>query len=280
MTGSLPDGRNLLEEQDFHPIGIELKTSFLQAKAAGTIGNHRLTNPIFVNLWLPIMALADLDELIAEVDRTCPTVDWVERLRVAGELAAKLRALGDDLVTEFVEHARFHNRPWAEIGTALGVTRQAAQQRFLAPHKEYPSSDFSEELQVAMPAIKQVAVAHRHNYIGTEHVLLGITTEENSATRGLESLGVSVADLRRALEDRMTLGASAAAERIAFTPYARKVVAFAQEIATGHGVSTIACVDVLAGLVRLGRGFAAQYLRGLGVSEEGLDQLLPETREG
>jgi hypothetical protein len=226
------------------------------------------------------MALPDLDELIAEVDRTCPTVEWIERLRAAGELAAKLQALGDDLVTEFVEHARFANRPWAEIGAALGVTRQAAHQRFLAPHKEYPSSDFSEELQQAMPAIKQVAIAHRHNYIGTEHVLLGITKEENSATAQLESLGVSVPDLRRAIEDRMTLGASEAAERIAFTPYARKVMAFAQEVAAGHGASTITCADVLAGLVRLGRGFAAEYLRGAGVSEEGFDRPLPAPSNG
>src|ERR1039458_7748056 len=77
---------------------------FLAGKGSWDDRQVQIDKPYFVNLWLPIMALADLDELIAEVDRTCPTVDWVERLRVAGELAAKLRALGDDLVTEFVEH--------------------------------------------------------------------------------------------------------------------------------------------------------------------------------
>lgn len=213
-------------------------------------------------------AVPDLDELIAEVDRTCPTTDWMDRLATAAGLSTRLQVLGDDLVTEFVEHARFRSYSWAEIGAALGVTRQAAQQRFLAPHREYDPGEFSAELRHAMAAIKHVAVAHRHNYIGTEHVLLGVTAEEGAATRLLEDLGVSVDRLRRDVEAPLTLGASQAAARIAWTPYARKAMAHAKEVSAELGAEHIGCDHLMVGLVRLGRGAAAVALRDVGVTAE------------
>ncbi|MDT0546858.1 hypothetical protein [Streptomyces lonegramiae] len=64
-----------------------------------------------------------------------------------------------------------HGRSWTDIGTALGVTRQAAQQRFHAPHKRYDPETMSEDLRQAMTHVKRAAVQHRNNYIGTEHLL-------------------------------------------------------------------------------------------------------------
>jgi hypothetical protein len=212
------------------------------------------------------MALPDLDELIAEVDRTCASTDWIDRLATAAELATQLQALGDDLVTEFVEHARFASRSWAEIGAALGVTRQAAQQRFVAPHREYSDDQFSEELRRAMPLIKQVAVTYRHNYIGTEHVLLGIIRESNTATALLEASGVDVGAVREAIERKLEPGASHAGERIAWTPYARRSIALASEAAREAGANQIGCDHVVAGLVRVGRGGAAGLLRDAGIA--------------
>src|SRR5437870_13834514 len=91
------------------------------------------------------MSLPDLDDLIAEVDRTCPTAnptgggdqpDWIELLKAAAGLAGKLEALGDDLVEEYVEHCRLHRCSWAGIGEALGVARQAGPQRLQSPPQE------------------------------------------------------------------------------------------------------------------------------------------------
>jgi Clp amino terminal domain, pathogenicity island component len=211
------------------------------------------------------MMLPDLDNLIAEVDRICPSADEIERLKAAAELSARLQALGEELITEFVEHARFRSRPWAEIGVAMGVTRQAAQQRFTAPHLEYPLADFTEELSQAMPLIKQVAVQHRHNYIGTEHLLLGVTAEPNAATELIAARGASLQDLRGRLQAQLTLGASQAADRIPWTPYARKTLALAKQTATARHADAIGCDHVILGLIQLGRGPAAQALRELNV---------------
>lgn len=226
------------------------------------------------------MALPDLDDLIAEVDRTCTTAasrdgdvqpDWLELLKSAAELSGRLQALADDLVEDYVEHCRLHGCSWNDIGTALGVTRQAAQQRFLAPHRPYDPEEFSDELRQAMAEMKQVAVQHRNNYIGTEHVLWGLLAEDNSAARLLVADGVSLDKLRPALRARLGMGASQAAERIAFTPYSRKALATARELATKEHSETIGCDHLLIGLARVGRGVAATVLTEVGVDLDTLE---------
>src|SRR5438105_4230987 len=168
------------------------------------------------------MTVPDLDELIAEVDRTCADANWVTRLTAAASLAGQLQTLGDALVEEFVEHCRFHGSSWGDIGAALGVTRQAAQQKFLAPHREYnPDVEFEPELTASMADIKLAAVQRRHNYIGTEHLLLGLLSSANTATAALERAGADLSSLRDTIERHLSLGASQAAERIAWTPYSR-----------------------------------------------------------
>jgi Clp amino terminal domain, pathogenicity island component len=236
------------------------------------------------------VSFPDLDDLIAEVDRTCDTADhahsgepgqpdWLALLAVAARLAGRLQALADDLVEDYVEHCRMHGRSWTDIGAVLGVTRQAAQQRFLAPHKRYAPEEFTEELHQAMVHVKQAAIQHRNNYIGTEHLLWGLMSEDNSATRLLESLDIPVGDLRRTLQARFGMGASQAAERIAFTPYSRKALAIAEELARQHGSAGIACDHLLAGLVHVDRGIAATVLDEAGLGRTAVDSF-PRTTAG
>ncbi len=212
------------------------------------------------------MTLPDLDALIAEVDQTCATTDWAARLVTAADISVRLAALGDDLVTEFVEQARFAGQTWAEVGAVLGISRQAAQQRFYRPFATYETERFSGELEQAMASIKREAVQRRHNYIGTEHVLLGLLAEPNTATALLESVGVDVAQVRRAVARHLPLGASQAAARIPWTPYARKILTLAAESAGERGGSRIECRHVLIAILRLGRGRAADALGRAGVN--------------
>ncbi|MFK4271134.1 Clp protease N-terminal domain-containing protein [Streptomyces milbemycinicus] len=225
------------------------------------------------------MTIPDLDDLIAEVDRTCATAhrpggqeqpDWLALLTTAADLAGRLQALADDLVEDYVEHCRMHGCSWADIGTALGVTRQAVQQRFHAPHKRYGPETMSEELRQAMTHVKRAAVQHRNNYIGTEHLLWGLTAEDNSATRLLSAADASPETLHRAVGDRLSMGASQAAERIAWTPYSRKAIALAEELSEEAGSAHIECDHLLLGLARIGRGVAAAVLDEAGLSAETL----------
>ncbi|GAA4088491.1 Clp protease N-terminal domain-containing protein [Actinomadura miaoliensis] len=225
------------------------------------------------------MSLPDLDDLIAEVDRTCATAhrrdgaqpDWIALLTTAADIAGRLQALADDLVEDYVEHCRLHGCSWTDIGSALGVSRQAAQQRFLVPHRAYDPDEYAEELRQAMTHMKALAVRNRNNYIGTEHVLWGLLAEDNSATRLLAARGASPDELRRLLEPRLTLGASQAAERIAWTPYARKALAIARDLAPDR----IGCDHLLAGLAVVGRGTAADVLAEAGVDLAAVPGALP-----
>src|SRR5512139_2627805 len=233
------------------------------------------------------MTLPDLDDLIAEVDRTCDAAhtgdesgqpDWIELLVVAARLAGQLQALADDLVEDYVEHCRLHGYSWNEIGAALGVSRQAAQQRFIVPHKRYGPEEFSAELRQALAHTKQIAVQRRNNYIGTEHLLWGLLAEDNTATALLRSLEISAEGVRRSLDSRLGLGASQAAERIAFTPYSRKAMAIAKEIAEQEGAAGIGCAHLLVALARVARGIAARELAEAGAGQAALDAAL--TRPG
>jgi len=226
------------------------------------------------------MPLPDLDDLIAEVDRTCDTAhraatsleqpDWLALLTTAAGVAGQLQALADDLVEDYVEHCRMHGHSWTDVGAALGVTRQAVQQRFQAPHKRYGPETMTDDLRLGMTHVKRAAVQHRNNYIGTEHLLWGLTAGTNSATRLLRSLEVSPDDIHRAVGARFSVGASQAAERIAWTPYSRRAIAIAEERACaedGEGAEPLTdCHHLLHGLARTGRGVAATVL-----AEAGLD---------
>ncbi|MDC0771533.1 Clp protease N-terminal domain-containing protein [Streptomyces sp. HD] len=231
------------------------------------------------------MAIPDLDDLIAEVDRTCATAhrpgggreqpDWLALLTTAAGLAGQLQALADDLVEDYVEHCRMHGVSWTDIGAALGVTRQAVQQRFHAPHKRYGPETMSEGLRRAMIQVKEAAVSHRNNYIGTEHLLWGLTAEVNSATRLLEAGGVSPDTVHRAVAGRLSRGASQAAERIAWTPYSRKAIALAEARSEQQGAAHIDCADLLIGLAGVGRGVAATVLADAGFDPSATEGLSP-----
>lgn len=226
------------------------------------------------------MTLPDLDDLIAEVDRRCDTAhrpggqeqpDWIALLTVAADLAGQLQALADDLVEDYVEHCRMHGSSWTDIGTALGVTRQAVQQRFHAPHKRYGPEVMTDDLREAMAHVKRAAVQHRNNYIGTEHLLWGLTTEDNSATRLLRTAGIPPEKVHQSVETRLSMGASQAAERIAWTPYARKAISLAEARSEQNGSARIDCDDLLIGLARVGRGVGAAVLGDAGFDLEAVE---------
>ncbi|MET9290343.1 Clp protease N-terminal domain-containing protein [Streptomyces sp. NPDC003077] len=239
------------------------------------------------------MTLPDLDDLIAEVDRTCDSAhrpggqdqpDWLALLTVAAGISGQLQALADDLVEDYVEHCRMHGVSWADIGAALGVTRQAVQQRFHAPHKRYTPEMLTEGLRQAMTHMKRAAVQHRNNYLGTEHLLYGLTAEEddvpeNTAIHLLRAVGASPEKIHRAVESRLSWGASQAAERIAWTPFSRKAIAIAEERATQGGSSAlIDCDHLLLGLAQIGRGLAATVLSEVGITLEVLEEAVVQGR--
>ena len=104
-----------------------------------------------------------------------------------------------------------------------------------------------------------------HNYIGTEHILLGLIHEgEGVAAKGLESLGISLEAVRAQVEEIIGQGQQAPSGHIPFTPRAKKVLELSLREALQLGHNYIGTEHILLGLIREGEGVAAQVLVKLG----------------
>ncbi|MCH8627656.1 ATP-dependent Clp protease ATP-binding subunit [Arsenicicoccus piscis] len=104
-----------------------------------------------------------------------------------------------------------------------------------------------------------------HNYIGTEHILLGLIHEgEGVAAKALESLGISLDAVREQVQDIIGQGQQAPSGHIPFTPRAKKVLELSLREALQLGHSYIGTEHILLGLIREGEGVAAQVLVKLG----------------
>src|SRR5688500_15404150 len=119
------------------------------------------------------MTTTTLDGLIREVRDESD--DVLLQLESASQKALELAELGDALLTHFVDRCRRSGRTWAEIGEHLGVTRQAAQKRFVDSIGDGVTFErFTMRARQALDAAQQAAEALQHNYVGTEHQLLGL----------------------------------------------------------------------------------------------------------
>ncbi|GMU77221.1 MAG: ATP-dependent Clp protease ATP-binding protein [Acidimicrobiia bacterium] len=104
-----------------------------------------------------------------------------------------------------------------------------------------------------------------HNYIGTEHILLGLIHEgEGVAAKALESLGISLEAVRAQVEEIIGQGGQAPSGHIPFTPRAKKVLELSLREALQLGHNYIGTEHILLGLIREGEGVAAQVLVKLG----------------
>ncbi|MER2136210.1 MAG: ATP-dependent Clp protease ATP-binding subunit, partial [Arthrobacter sp.] len=104
-----------------------------------------------------------------------------------------------------------------------------------------------------------------HNYIGTEHILLGLIHEgEGVAAKALESLSISLGAVREQVQEIIGQGQQAPSGHIPFTPRAKKVLELSLREALQLGHNYIGTEHILLGLIREGEGVAAQVLVKLG----------------
>jgi ATP-dependent Clp protease ATP-binding subunit ClpC len=104
-----------------------------------------------------------------------------------------------------------------------------------------------------------------HNYIGTEHILLGLIHEgEGVAAKALESMSISLEAVRQQVEEIIGQGQAAPTGHIPFTPRAKKVLELSLREALQLGHNYIGTEHILLGLIREGEGVAAQVLQKLG----------------
>src|SRR5436190_7314228 len=128
---------------------------------------------------------------------------------------------------------------------------------------------FTERARRVLTLAQEEAQRFNHNYIGTEHLLLGLVREgDGVAARVLNNLGVQLPKVRSAVEFIIGRGESMIMGEIGLTPRAKKVIELAVDEARRLNHHYIGTEHLLLGLVREGEGIAAGVLESLGVSLE------------
>ena len=124
---------------------------------------------------------------------------------------------------------------------------------------------FTDRARRVVVLAQEEARALDHNYIGTEHILLGLIHEgEGVAARALESLGISLEAVRQQVEEIIGRGQDPQSGHIPFTPRAKKVLELSLRESQQLGHHHIGTEHILLGLIREGEGVAAQVLVRLG----------------
>ena len=134
---------------------------------------------------------------------------------------------------------------------------------------------FTERARKVLTLAQEEAQRFNHNYIGTEHILLGLVQEgEGVAAKVLSNLGVALDNVRSAVEFIIGRGERAVSGEIGLTPRAKRVIELAVDEARRLNHNYIGTEHLLLGLLREGEGVAASVLESLGVS---LDKVRAET---
>lgn len=224
----------------------------------------------------------DLPELIRMVEEGSSASQPLARVALAVRYGEVLKSLGDELIGHFVEEARVAGCSWAQIGGNLGVTKQAAQQRHrlgrLFGSRRGRGEGrwfvrFTAEARQVVVLAQEEARRLKHNYLGTEHLLLALLRDRRGkAARALQRQGISLQHVRGEVKRIIGMGSVEPAGRLPFTPRAKKALDLSLRAASAAGDSHIGGHHILIGLIDEGEGVAAHVLRDRGVTREKLEE--------
>ena len=222
----------------------------------------------------PVVPAPSLAELIETVHDRSAGNDALTRVEAAAQVSGEITSKADALLGYFVESARQAGCSWAEIGTALGVTKQGAQQRFVdrgestCPDEERLLAGYTGRAHASLARAREEAREMGHNYVGTEHVLLGVLVDPAAlSVRVLVELGVSADDLRQAVIEaavpRSPYGAVAA--DLPLTPRARRVLDLTRGESRRLGHNYVGTEHLLLAVAAEQDGIGGRVLREHGV---------------
>jgi ATP-dependent Clp protease ATP-binding subunit ClpC len=179
---------------------------------------------------------------------------------------------------EHEDHCSFCDRPTSQVGPLARGTGGASicatcvQRLFYEQRPGTVSGSFdrfTERARAVLTLAAEEARRLNHNYIGTEHLLLGLVREgEGVAAKVLSNLGIELATVRSAVEHVIGRGERQPMGEIGLTPRAKKVIALAIDEARRLKHQYIGTEHLLLGLVREGEGIGAVVLESLGARLE------------
>lgn len=225
-----------------------------------------------------------LDDLIRSTRAAADNPDPLELVTSAAIRQRELTQLSDQLVDHFVQEARSAGCSWAAIGRALGVTKQAAQQRYAGEHglmaklagaatKKLTASfaRFSKDARSAVVAAEEEARQLAHDRVGPEHLLIGVAAQvESTGSKALTDCGVDADRLRAAVEAIHGRGVRRPSGHIRFTPQAKKLLELSLRQALRLEHRNIGTEHIVLGVLTARNGPALRILAHCDVDPDAL----------
>jgi ClpA/ClpB-like protein len=218
-----------------------------------------------------------LDTLITFVKVQRPEGNALDNLADAVAVGEQLGEQADSLIGHFVDQARRSDASWSQIGASMGVSKQAAQQRFVprgdpadGPWIPGDFSRFTQRARSVLAAAEDQARAAGSAVIGSDHLALGLFAEpEGLAAKAIVALGVAEPQVRVALgapEQAQSAPADEEASRIPLGPGATASLRGALKCALRMGHNYIGTEHILLGLLDE-NDVTASALAGLGLTQ-------------
>jgi hypothetical protein len=194
-----------------------------------------------------------LDDLIEGIRRASPE-DVGAQLGQAVVVAEHLGEVSDHLVGHFVDQARRSGLSWTEIGRSMGVTKQAAQKRFVPRGPDETFARFTPAARSAVVASQELARANRSLTIEPAHLVLGLLdVPQGIAARLLAAAGLADA-VRSSAGALLTAGEEEPPALIPFSPEAKKALELTFRHAVRLGDEAVGTQHVLLALVEVEDG--------------------------
>ncbi|MFG1811786.1 Clp protease N-terminal domain-containing protein [Streptomyces sp. NPDC049040] len=228
-----------------------------------------------------------LDDLIDYVKQQHPGSDPLADLEHAVTVATHLDEVADHLIGHFVDQARRAGASWTDIGRHMGVSKQAAQKRFvpkvpedLELNVEANFSRFTPRARKAVADAQEEARTARHGAIEPEHLVLGLLDQQDTfATRALTDLGTTLDAVRAAVAtpgDRK----KPLTGHLPISPAAKKTLQLVLREALRLGHNYIGTEHILLGVLSDDQDPSAQALTALGITHQAVEEWLVEALAG
>ena len=199
-----------------------------------------------------------LDDLIDTVAQAHDTP--LDRLTAAMLLAEQLGEVADSLIGHFVDQARRAGASWSDIGSSMGVSKQAAQKRFVARGQAAPPLDpsqgfsrFTEEARAVVVGAQEQARAAGNDTIGVAHLVLALVDDPQVA-RIVTAQGVSLDHARRTATATLPPAAATVPALVPFDAHARAALERAFTEAQRLGADAVDSSHVLLGVLAVEDG--------------------------
>jgi hypothetical protein len=254
-----------------------------------SIGDKEFHEPKWSESWFPDAFIGTMAQLLIALETgTEPAISAADNLKTMALVEAAYMSTRKNLIMEFddskaPERLAALTERLAKIKTKMGAASpQASSERTVEagpPGRESSFNNFTPRSQQVLALAHKEANRLNHNFVGTEHLLLGlIALNQGVAVNVLQKLGLELGTVRMEVEKQVGTGPDQKIiGNIPYTPRVKKVLALAAKEAKNLNHTYVGTEHILLGLLREGDGVAARVLKSMGINlEETRKEILSE----